>query len=100
LIYEIQRHGFMELKTESSASNITVDRRKSNYYLAYSHLEESKNRFYDYLKKRLVDPNRLLITEERILVQGIPYSKNTPIIRYRRYQYVTFVPAKYLMNKK
>lgn len=99
LIYEIQKYGYVELKTESSASFIPVDRRKSNLYLAYKHLEESKKRLYDYLSKRLVDPNRILISDERIMEQGIPYHKKTPIVRYRKYQYVTFVPAKYISNR-
>lgn len=99
VIYEIQSKGMLELKLESSASNIPVDRNKSNAYLAYKHLDESKNRLNDYLKNRLVDPNRLLISEERIIVQGIPYSKKTPIVRYKKFQYVTFVPLNYLSNK-
>lgn len=100
VIYEIQTKGIIEIKTESSASNIPVDRYKSNTYLAYKHLDESKKRLREYLKKRLVDPNRLLISEERILVQGIPYDKKTPIVRFKKFQYVTFVPVDYLSNKK
>lgn len=98
LIYEIQTKGFVELKTESSASHIPVDRHKSNIYMAYKHIEESKKRLFDYLKKRLVDPNRIIISDERILEQGIPYSKKIPIVRYKSYQYVTFVPVKYISN--
>lgn len=98
LIYEIQTKGFVDLKTESSASHIPVDRKKSNLNLAYKHIDESKKRLYDYLKKRLVDPNRIIISDERILVQGIPYSKKTPIVRFKSYQYVTFVPVNYISN--
>ena len=56
----------------------------------------SKERLYDYLKKKLIDPNRIIISNEKIVVQGIPYDKKTPIARYRNFQYVTFVPEKYL----
>ena len=100
LIYEIQTRGILELKVESSVSNIPVNKQRSNSYLAYKHLDESKKRLNNYLKNRLVDPNRLLISEERILVQGIPYNKNIPIVRYKKFQYITFVPSNYLINKK
>ncbi|MDX1350002.1 MAG: DUF1573 domain-containing protein [Putridiphycobacter sp.] len=94
--YEIQTNGFVELRTESSASNLIVDNRKSNEYWAYSHLEVSKERFYQYLKSKLIDPNRVIITNEKIVVQGIPFDPKTPVVRYRNFQYVTFVPKKYL----
>ncbi len=96
LIYEIQRNGFIDLRTESSASNLIVDERKSNEYWAYSHLHISKERLYAYLKSKLIDPNRVIISNEKIVVQGIPYDKTTPIVRYRNFQYVTFVPKKIL----
>ncbi len=98
VIYKIQTDGMIELSVESSASKIPVDKNKSNEYLAYKHLEESKKRLFTYLEKHLVDPNRVLITEERVIVQGIPYSKKTPIMRYKKYQYVTFVPTNFLTN--
>lgn len=96
LAYEIQTNGFVEIRTESSASNLIVDKRKSNEYWAYSHLEVSKDRMNKFLKSRLIDPNRVIITNEKIVVQGIPYDKKTPVVRYRNFQYVTFVPKKYL----
>lgn len=96
LIYDIQTYGYIEVKTESSASHIPTDKYKSTQFVAYKHLNESKKRIFRYLKDRLIDPNRFLISEERMLVQGIPYSKKTPVVRYKRYQYVTFVPTKYL----
>jgi len=96
LIYDIQTYGYVEVKTESSASHIPTDKHKSTQFVAYKHLNESKKRIFRYLKDRLIDPNRFLISEERMLVQGIPYSKKTPVVRYKRYQYVTFVPTKYL----
>jgi len=94
--YEIQTKGFVEIRTESSASHLIVDKRKSNEYWAYSHLEVSKERLNNYLKTKLIDPNRVIITNEKIVVQGIPYNRKTPVVRYRNFQYVTFVPKKYL----
>jgi hypothetical protein len=61
-------------------------------------LNESKKLLTDYLKKHLVDPNRLIIDKENIIVQGIPYEKEIPIIRYKKYQYVRFIPALYLTH--
>ena len=96
LIYEIQTNGFVEIRTESSASNLLVDVRKSNEYWAYSHLEVSKERLFNYLKSKLIDPNRVIITNEKIVVQGIAYDPKIPVVRYHNFQYVTFVPKKYL----
>ncbi len=96
LMYDIQTYGFVEVKTESSASHLPTNKTKSTNYMAYKHLYDSKVRINKYLKDRLIDPNRLLISEERILVQGIPYSKKTLVKDYKKYQYVTFVPTKYL----
>ncbi|MFK8039581.1 MAG: DUF1573 domain-containing protein [Crocinitomicaceae bacterium] len=96
LAYEIQTNGFVEIRTESSASNLIVDQRKSNEYWAYSHLEISKERLFNYLKTKLIDPNRVIITNEKIVVQGIDYDPKIPVVRYRNFQYVTFVPKKYL----
>ncbi|MGV6861644.1 MAG: DUF1573 domain-containing protein [Putridiphycobacter sp.] len=96
LMYDIQTYGFVEVKTESSASHIPTNKKRSTYYMANKHLVESKKRLYKYFKDRLIDPNRFLITDETILVQGIPYSRKTPVVRYKPYQYVTFVPHKYL----
>jgi len=96
LIYEIQTRGYVEIRTESSASNLIVDSRKSNEYWAYSHLNVSKTRLLNYLKSKLIDPNRLIISNEKIVVQGIPYNTKTPIVRYKKFQYVTFIPVKYL----
>ena len=96
LIYEIQTNGFVEIRTESSASNLIVDSRKSNEYWAHSHMAVSKERLFKYLKSKLIDPNRVIISNEKIVVQGIPYDPKTPVVRYKKFQYVTFIPTKYL----
>lgn len=96
LISEIQNHGFVEMTAESSRSHVPVSANESNLKLAYNQLNESKKRLFDYLKKRLVDPQRIIFTEEHVLVKGVSYDKKTPIPAYRPYQYVTFVPLNYL----
>ncbi len=98
LIYEIQKNGYIRITTESSNSKIPFEKDKSNEYIAYEHLLESKKVLNDYLKKHLIDPNRLILDKENIIVQGIPYSKKTPIVRYKKYQYVRFIPSRYLTN--
>ena len=98
LIYEIQKNGYVRITTESSNSKIPFEKDKPNEYIAYEHLYESKKIVNAYLKKHLTDPNRLIIEKENIIVQGVPYSKATPIIRYKKYQYIRFIPTKYLTN--
>lgn len=98
LIYEIQKNGYVKITTESSNSKIPFEKNKSNEYIAYEHLNESKKLLDDYLKKHLIDPNRLIIDKENIIVQGIPYAKETPIIRYKKYHYIRFIPALYLTH--
>ena len=86
------------MSTESSNSKIPFDKNKSNEYIAYEHLNESKKILNEYLKKHLIDPNRLIIDKENIIVQGIPYSKKKPIMRYKQYHYLRFIPENYLTN--
>lgn len=96
IINEIQQFGFVELRTESSTSHIIVDSRKSNEYWAYSHLNISKKRLDQYLRSKLIDPNRVIYTNEKIVVQGMPFDRSIPVVRYKKYQYVTFVPVKHV----
>ena len=60
LIYEIQKNGYVRITTESSNSRIPFEKNKSNEYIAYEHLNRSKELLNDYLKKHLIDPNRLI----------------------------------------
>ena len=98
IIYEIQKNGFVSIITESSSSKIPFEKNTTNQYIAYRHLNESKKVLIDYLQKHLIDPNRLIIDKENIIVQGIPYHKKTPIVRYKKFQYVRFIPTNYLKH--
>ncbi|MEX1002097.1 MAG: DUF1573 domain-containing protein [Crocinitomicaceae bacterium] len=96
LAEEVHQFGYVSLIIESSISEIPIERNKANIYLAYERALESQKRIRDCMKKRLVDPNRILFVEERFLKQGPPYDGSVPIIKYRDWQYLKVIPKKYL----
>lgn len=93
---EVHQHGFVHLIIESSISRIPIDKKKTNIFLAYERALESEFRLRDFMKKRLVDPNRIIFTEERYLMQGPAYDNNVPIVKYRKFQYLKIIPEKHL----
>ena len=93
---EVKQWGYVNLIIESSISKIPIERKKSNIYLAYERAWESENRIRDFMRKRLVDPNRIIFSEERFLEQGPTYDGNIPIIKYRKFQYLKVIPEKHL----
>ena len=95
----IEKEGFIELRIESSISRIPIDPKKSNLFLAYSRLLESQKRLKRALSKRLVDPNRIIFTDELVLEQGPNYDGTIPVLKYRKFHYVRIVPEKLLKNK-
>lgn len=96
LAEEVEQHGFVRLIMESSISQVPIERKKSNIYLAYERALESQLRIRDYMKKRLIDPNRIIFSEERFLVQGPEYDGTIPIIKFRKFQYLKVIPEKHL----
>ena len=94
----VEKDGYVELRIESSISQIPVEKHISNLDLAYKRSYESQIRMKEHLKKKLIDPNRVLIIEERILIQGPKYDGKTPILKYRPYQYLRIIPEKSLRN--
>jgi hypothetical protein len=95
---EVRQNGFVNLIMESSISRIPIDKKKTNIFLAYERALESQHRLKDFLKKRLVDPNRIIFSEERFLMQGPPYDGNIPIVKYRKFQYLKIIPEKHLQQ--
>ena len=93
---EVQRYGYVELRMESSISQIKIEKRTSNKYLAYARLLESQRRLKQYLAKKLIDPNRVIFKDEQYIIQGPIYDGTIPILKYRKFQYVKIVPEKYL----
>ncbi|UKN02518.1 DUF1573 domain-containing protein [Paracrocinitomix mangrovi] len=93
---EIEQKGFIHLIIESSISKIQIDRKKTNIFLAYERSLESQNRLRDFMRKKLIDPNRIIFTEERYLKQGPDYDGTIPVVKYRKFHYVKIIPEKYL----
>jgi Protein of unknown function (DUF1573) len=93
---EVEQNGFVRLILESSISQIPIEKKKTNIYLAYERALESQVRIKDFLKKRLIDPNRIIFSEERFLVQGPKYDGTIPIIKFRKFQYLKLIPEKHL----
>ena len=92
----VRQDGYVEVRIESSISQIPIERNKSNEYLCYTRNYVSQVRLKEYLKKNLIDPNRVLIIEERNLIQGPKYDGKLPILAYKRYQYLRIIPEKFL----
>ncbi|MBD3638780.1 MAG: DUF1573 domain-containing protein [Crocinitomicaceae bacterium] len=93
---EVEQNGYIHLIMESSISQIPIEKRKANIYLAYERALESQFRIKDFMKKGLVDPNRIIFSEERFLVQGPKYDGTIPIIKFRKFQYLKVIPEKHL----
>jgi len=92
----VQKDGFIKLRIESSISQIPIEKRISNLELAYNRSAESQKRLKEHLKRKLVDPNRIIFVEERNLMQGPEYDGKTPVLRFRPYQYIRIIPDKSL----
>lgn len=93
---EVHQFGYVELIMESSTSQIPIEEKKQNIYLAYERALESQVRIKHFMQYLLIDPNRIIFSEERFLVQGPKYDGTIPIIKFRKFQYVKIVPKKHL----
>ncbi len=96
LVSEVENEGMVKVIIESSISQIQIEEKKANVYLAYERALESQNRIKHFLEKKLIDPNRVIFSEERYLVQGPRYDGTIPISKFRKFQYVKVVPEKLL----
>lgn len=92
----VQKEGYVKLRIESSISRVPIEKDRTNLYLAHSRSTESQNRIREHLSRLLIDPNRIIFTEERNLIQGPKYDGKTPIVHFREYQYLRIVPEKLL----
>ncbi len=90
--------GFVELRIESSISQVPIERKISNLFLAYRRANESELRIREFIKTKLIDPNRVIFTDERYLINGPIYDGKIPIIKYRKFQYVKILPEKFLTD--
>ncbi|MBI3135119.1 MAG: DUF1573 domain-containing protein [Bacteroidetes bacterium] len=95
----VEQDGYVELRIESSISKVPVEHDLPNEYLVYSRAYESEKRLRLYLRRKLIDDNRILFTEQRYLVQGPEYDGTIPILQFRKFQYVKIVPQKFLTQE-
>lgn len=96
LAAEVQHAGFVKLRIESSISKVPVEKDIPNLHLAYSRLEESIKRLREEMARKLVDPNRILIVDERTIEQGPAYDGSKPILAYKQFHYIRIIPEKAL----
>lgn len=95
----VEQDGYVEIRMESSISKVPVEYDLPNEYLVYSRAHESEKRLRLYLKKKLIDDNRIIFTEQRYLIQGPVYDGTIPILQFRKFQYIKIVPQKYLTQE-
>lgn len=92
----VNKYGYVELVMESSASKIELDEHLSNKTVAYQRLLESQKRLLEVMVQHLIDPNRILFSDEVVIIQGPEYDGSLPVLSYRDYHYLKIIPEKYL----
>lgn len=95
----VEQDGFVEIRLESSISRVPVEHDLPNEYLVYARAQESEKRLRLFMKRKLIDDNRIIFTEQRYLIQGPEYDGSIPIIQFRKFQYIKLVPQKYLTQE-
>ncbi len=100
IISEINQYGFSKVILESSSSKAPT-RTKENYsndVISYKRAEETRDIMKNYLHRSGIDPNRLILIEERCLVQGpeynLDYFENKE--KYKQFQYIKIIPHRLL----
>lgn len=92
----VKRDGFVELRMESSISKIPIEETTSNLFLAYNRLVESEKRLKAAMELKLIDPNRIIFTDELAIIQGPEYDGTIPILKYREFHYIRIIPKQTL----
>lgn len=95
----VRQEGYVELRMESSISKIPIEHSTSNLYIAYTRLNESEKRLRAAMARKLIDPNRIIFTDELVVEQGPEYDGSIPILKYREFHYVRIIPEKSLNSK-
>ncbi len=90
----ILKQGFVKLKIESSSSKVPNVEGGNNSILAWRRAEDARKKVERALMKYGADPGRLIITEERALVQGPEYKGDvkTRPDKYEPFQYIKLLP--------
>ncbi len=63
----VVKNGYVELRIESSISKIPIERVTSNLIIAYDRLIESERRLRAEMARKLIDPTRIIFTDERVV---------------------------------
>jgi hypothetical protein len=95
LAKEIRSNGYVRLIIESSSSKVPVRQMGKNVHLSYHRAQEAKNQVYNEMKKRGINPTKVIFVEELILVQGPEFNRakdKTSDKKYEPFQYVKIVP--------
>lgn len=100
LVPFIEKQGYVELVIESSASKVPSSKGTPNDIIAYFRAYYARQTLVKALSKHGVDPNRLIVTQERPLVLGPDYEGKSEVNRemYSRFQYIKIIPAAMLEN--
>jgi hypothetical protein len=102
IIDEINQFGFSKIILESSSSKAPTRTVKnlSNEVISYKRAEETRDIMKNYLHRSGIDPNRLILIEERCLVQGpkydLDYFENKE--KYKQFQYIKIIPQRLLIE--
>jgi hypothetical protein len=51
------------------------------------------------MERKLIDPNRIIFLDERVVQQGPGYDGSMPILTYRKYHYIRLIPEKFLTKE-
>lgn len=94
LVIAINQKGYVGVILESSSSRVPTSNYKDNLFLSFSRAEKTISLLREELIKKGINPDRLIINEQRILVQGPEYSNdyNKNSFIYEQYQYIKIIP--------
>lgn len=95
LIPEIDKNGFIKIIIESSSSKIPLKNYFSNETLSFFRAENARKKLYEEIRKRGYDPRRIIIVEQRSLVQGPDYYPGDDVnsVVFEKFQYIKIIPA-------
>ncbi len=99
----IQEQGYVKLVIESSSSKVPTSYKiGKNEHLSYHRAQQAKNKIYEGVKARGFNPSKVIIVEERILVQGPDYEKSMSPDdeRFKPFQYIKVLTADQIFEKQ
>lgn len=90
----IKKQGFLRMIIESSSSKVPTLEGGNNKILAWKRGEDAREKLMEEIRKRGVDPDKIIFTELRNLVQGPDFRGDSEQNRrmYEKFQYIKFVP--------